>query len=152
MTSNSVRMHLIPNTAVTIYDPHRSIYNYYFLNNYVGYLFSSAFLASTYKWNEMQWHPLCLPATGHAHGDSDNICCCSKSQLNVASLSIVLHISSSNYNWLIIGVLLLKHTTAERQFVPFSIELVWQRNFLLMLVFSLLMSTLGSTFSFSKKV
>lgn len=152
MTSKPVRTHLIPNTAVTIYDPHGSIYNYhYFLNNHVGYLLSSAFLASTYKWNEMQWHPLCLPTTGHVHGDSDDICCCTKWELNVASLSIVLHISSSNYNWLIIGVLWLKHTTAKSQFVQFTIvELVWRKYFLLTLVFPLLTSTLGSTFSFSK--
>ena len=50
MTSKPVRTHLIPNTAVTICDPHGSIYNdHYFLNNHVGYLLSSAFLASTYK-------------------------------------------------------------------------------------------------------
>lgn len=71
--------------------------------------------------------------------------------LNFASLSIVLHISSSNYNWLIIGVLWLKHTTAKSQFVQFTIvELVWRKYFLLTLVFPLLTSTLGSTFSFSK--
>ena len=40
--------------------------------------------------NEMKCNDIlfvCQLRKGHAHGDSDNICCCSKSLLNVASLS-----------------------------------------------------------------